>query len=70
MDAPSRWMTAQLQSQIRLTTEAGNHHLSELASMMYAPTAIQKAYALTTGIKTKTLTIEAITIIRESANQA
>jgi hypothetical protein len=38
--------------------------------MMYAPTAIQKAYALTTGIKMKTLTVEAITIIRESANQA
>ncbi len=37
--------------------------------MMYAPTTIQKAYALTIGIKTKTLTIEAIAIIRESANQ-
>jgi hypothetical protein len=29
----------------------------------------QKAYALTTGIKLKTLTIEAIAITRESANQ-
>jgi hypothetical protein len=37
--------------------------------MMYAPATIQKAYAVTNGIKMKTLTIEAIVIIRESANQ-
>jgi hypothetical protein len=36
---------------------------------MYALTIIQKAYALTIGIKTKTPTTEAIAIIRESANQ-
>jgi hypothetical protein len=36
---------------------------------MYATTATQIAFALTTGIKMKTLTIEAITIIRESINQ-
>jgi hypothetical protein len=37
--------------------------------MMYAPTAIQKAYALTSGMKMKTPTTEEIAIIRESANQ-
>jgi hypothetical protein len=36
---------------------------------MYAATTIQKAYALTSGINSKTLMIEAIAIIRESANQ-
>lgn len=46
-----------------------NHRLCELASRTYAPAANQKEYALTTGIKMKTLMIEAIVIIRESANQ-
>jgi len=36
---------------------------------MYATTATQIAFALTSGIKTKTLTIEVIAIIRESINQ-
>jgi hypothetical protein len=37
--------------------------------MMYAPINTQKAYRLIIGIKMKTLTIEAIAITRESANQ-
>jgi hypothetical protein len=36
---------------------------------MYAPATNQKEYTLTSGIKMKTLMIEAIVIIRESANQ-
>jgi hypothetical protein len=36
---------------------------------MYAPTTNQKAYALTSGIKLKTLMIEAVVAIRETANQ-
>jgi hypothetical protein len=36
---------------------------------MYAPTTNQKAYALTSGMKLKTLMIEAVVAIRESANQ-
>jgi hypothetical protein len=36
---------------------------------MYAVTATQKANWLTSGIKTKTLTIEVIAAIRETANQ-
>jgi hypothetical protein len=36
---------------------------------MYAPTTNQKAYALKTGIKLKTLMIEVVAVIRESANQ-
>jgi hypothetical protein len=36
---------------------------------MYAATTNQKAYALTSGIKAKTLMIEVVAIIRESANQ-
>jgi hypothetical protein len=36
---------------------------------MYAPTTNQKAYALKIGIKLKTLMIEVVAVIRESANQ-
>jgi hypothetical protein len=43
--------------------------LAELASMMYAAATNQKAYAVTIGIKIKTLMIEVIVIMRESANQ-
>jgi hypothetical protein len=46
-----------------------NHHLIELASRMYATTAIQKAFALTNGIKMKTPMIEVIAIIIEIKNQ-
>ena len=46
-----------------------NHHLIELASRTYAATAIQKAFALTNGIKMKTPMIEAIAIISEIKNQ-
>jgi len=43
-----------------------NHHLSELASRSHAATAIQKAFALTNGIKMKTPTTEAIATISEN----
>jgi hypothetical protein len=46
-----------------------NHHLRELASIMYAATAIQKAFALTSGIKMKTPTTEATASISEIKNQ-
>jgi hypothetical protein len=46
-----------------------NHCLCELASKTYAPTTNQKAYALKSGIKLKTLMIETVKITRESANQ-
>jgi hypothetical protein len=46
-----------------------NHHLCELASKTYAATTNQKAFALKSGIKLKTLMIETVSIIRESANQ-
>ena len=46
-----------------------NHHLIELARKRYAATAIQKAFALTNGIKMKTPTTEAIAIISVIKNQ-
>jgi hypothetical protein len=58
-----------VQADLRLRWSLQNHRLSELASKMYAPTTNQKAYALTSGIKLKTLMIEAIAVIRERANQ-
>ena len=45
-----------------------NHHLIELASRRYAATAIQKAFALTSGIKMKTPTTETIANISENKN--
>jgi hypothetical protein len=53
----------------RLRWSLQNHRLCELASKTYAPTTNQKAFALKSGIKLKTLMIETVSIIRESANQ-
>ena len=59
------WMTLRKNSS-RGTIQ--NHHLRELASRRYAPTAIQKANGLISGIKMKTPTTAAIAIISESKN--
>src|SRR3954454_11969794 len=53
----------------RLRWSVQNHCRCELASKTYAPTTNQKAFALKSGIKLKTLMMETVNVIRESANQ-
>jgi hypothetical protein len=69
---PHRWMTLRRNSsRLPFQLPRGtiqNHHLRELASRRYAPTAIQKANGLISGIKMKTPTTKAIAIISESKN--